>query len=156
MWENWNFPMFLLRDGSLSSAVIYRYRCERLECDEEYNGSLQGLRNISGCLPPFMTMPTPKLILSEWTISPVLVGTLTTLQGTSRSPCTKGSMIHPLSGTLGSFSCLTYEMSSCSRLLTSNLNRPLHISTCSLYMAHITPCFWQGGTGVHMWSCISY
>ena len=49
--------------GSIThkSGVIYRYRCDRLEFDEENIGESarafgEGFRNISGLLLPFMTL----------------------------------------------------------------------------------------------------
>ena len=65
MWGRWNLPMFLLRDGLLTlmyraslmamlrlwsslptilkfSMVIYRFKCGRVDCDEEYIGESSG------------------------------------------------------------------------------------------------------------------
>ena len=67
-------------------GVIYRYRCDRLECDEAYIGESaqtfeERLRNISGFLPPSMTMQTPQIIISGKTTSLLWVGSHTMLWG---------------------------------------------------------------------------
>ena len=84
---------------------------------------------------PSMTMPRPQVIMPGWTTSSLWVGSHTS-QGPSRMSCIWESMIHPSTGTLGSFSCPTYGRRSFSTPLASNLNRPFLISRCSLHMTH--------------------
>ena len=55
------------------NGVIYRYKCDRVDCDEEYMESQQeilkkGLRNISRPLPLYMTTLTLLVMLSLLTI----------------------------------------------------------------------------------------
>ena len=56
-------PMFLLRDGSLtlmyraSLMVIYRYKCDRVECDEEYIG--ESSRNFGERFKEHQKAPSP-------------------------------------------------------------------------------------------------
>ena len=64
---------------TLKSRVIYRYKCDRLESDEEYIG--QSARTFGErykehlrTLPPSMTMPIPWVIIPGWTTSPFWVG----------------------------------------------------------------------------------
>ena len=57
------------------SGVIYRYKCDRVDCDHEYKDSQQeilkrGLKNMSRPLPPYMTISTSLVILSLLTIFP--------------------------------------------------------------------------------------
>ena len=129
------------------SGVKYMYRCDWLECDEGYIGesamtSVKGLRKISGILPLHMTMPPLQVIIPGWKVSPWWIGTLKTLQEPLRKPYISGSMIHPSTGTLGSFKLSPSGLRSCSVPQTYNPNRPFHNSDS--YCAWWTPhCGWQ-------------
>ena len=72
--------------------------------------------------------------------SSLWVGSLLTLQGPSRSSLYQGHW-SILCRNIGSFSCPSYGMRSCSTPPTSNLSRPFYSSRCSLHMAH-TPLWW--------------
>ena len=152
------------------SGVIYRHKCDRLECDEEYKGQSaktfwERLKGYLRAHSPSITMPTPEVIIPGWTTSPLWVWSHLQSQGLSSTLCISGPMIHPSTGTLGSFSCPTSGMRSCSTSLTSNLNKPFQIFRCSLCIAH-TPSWWEGSAGgltpcvntlqhwIGMWSCI--
>ena len=55
------------------SGVIYRYKCDRVECDEEYIGNPpehleRGSRNIKRPHPPYLTTTTPLVTKSVWKI----------------------------------------------------------------------------------------
>ena len=122
------------------SEVICRYKYDGLKYDEENTGQsartfrerfIEHLRS-----PSFITVPTPQIILPGHTTSLLWVESLTISQGPSRRPCISGSMIHPSTGTLESSSCPKYGRRSWSTPLTSNLNRPFHISRCLLCMVH--------------------
>ena len=78
---------------------------------------------ISGLLFPSMTMPTQLVIIPGLTTSTLWVGIHIILQGPSRRLCISESIIHPSTGTLGSFSYPTSGMRSCSTPLTFSLNR---------------------------------
>ena len=63
-----------------------------------------------------------------------------------------GSMIHPLTGTLGSSSCTTHGMWSSLTALASNLNRPFHIFRCSQHMTQNLSWCAGGHRGLTVWS----
>ena len=70
-------------------GVIYKYKCNRVECDE-FVGSLQGplgkdLRNTLGPLPQFLTMPTSQAIKPVRT--QVWVENHITLHGPYKATC---------------------------------------------------------------------
>ena len=75
--------------------VIHRYKCDRLECDEEYiresTKTLEkGYKDISVHFLPFMNMPTPQVIIPVLIISPLWVGSHIPLQGPSIGHVHKG------------------------------------------------------------------
>ena len=83
---------------------------------------------------------------------------------TIRRPCISGSKIYHSIWTLGSFSCPTYGIWSCSTPLISNLNRPFYNPRCWLCMVHITLKLDKRMQQAHslfqhittfMWSCIN-
>ena len=74
------------------SGVIYKYRCDRVKCDEEYIRGIckrpleKNSRNIIGLLPLFMTIPTSKVIKLVWITSPLWVENDTASLGPSKRP----------------------------------------------------------------------
>ena len=71
-----------------------------------------------------MTKPTSQVIIPNWTISPLWVGSHIPSPEPSRRLCTKWSMVHPSTGILRSISTPAIGIRSCSTSLTSTSNRP--------------------------------
>ena len=100
------------------SGVIYRYKCDNLDYDEDYIG--KSARNCGESLREYLTAPLP--IYTDANIMnhcisvdnfSIVVGRHTTPQGPSRRPCTSKSVVHPSIGTLARSSCPTYGMRFC-------------------------------------------
>ena len=107
--------------------------------------SLQGplgkdLTKLSQHLPLFMTMQMPQITRPGWNISLLWVESHTTLLGPLGRQFILGSMIQHFTGTLEGTSCPTWN-----DVLFRNSDRPFHITSCPLHIAHIT----RGTGGSH-------
>ena len=98
--------------------VIYRYKCDKLKCDEEYIG--ESRRTFRERLKEHLRAPSPIYDTANTTGNhtsvdnfPFWIGSQTALLAPSRNPCLLQSMIHHSTETLGSTSCPTYGMTSC-------------------------------------------
>ena len=94
------------------SGVIYRYKCGRVDCEDEYIGELGrtfGERFREHMKPPSPIKDHQNITGHEvsWTILALWAGRTTAQPETSKRQSTSELMTHPSIGTLASSSCHT-------------------------------------------------
>ena len=122
------------------SGVMYRYRYDRLECDEKYTG--EPIRTLGERLKEHFRAPSPIYNHTNTSGHHISINNLSTLGRELNNRRTiKGAMYirvndPTLKRYIRSFSCPKYGKRSCSTPKTSNLERPFHNSKSSLYTSH--------------------
>ena len=124
------------------SVVIYGYKYDRLECDEEQIG--KSPRTSWERLKEYVRVPSSIYDYANTRVHHTKVNNFslvgwgcTTSQEPSRRPSTSGSMIYHSIGILASSNCPIYWMRPCLLSLISTSSNPLSYSGYPLCMANI-------------------